>query len=413
MNTKINWNAPANSRELLMWGVLMLLVLVLGVKKGVIPLMGQVGELRGQLEAKQMELSVFNQFEKPGASKALAPGNSLRDRIKAKVQSSFGANVQPQDIVMSELMSTLTNPEYAQFARMEGFEFKGDKKDKKFNELSFEIKLVGSYEGLIRYLKVFHDLPYLVKIEEIQVAPKSAEEYDQVVMVAKSVLYISDTLIVPKAQNVAQPLELKGPRALSTAEGAPSKAPFLLGPRGAAEWTLDELKLKGTMVGAAHPSALINGEVFEIGNVVAGYKITSIGQEQVVMQQGEKVYVLKIPEASERGKAGANNEMDQAEAAPNEMAAPPAPPAPAAPVAAPPVQAQVNPPAAEGNEEALAAPPVVAQPNEAPAATVADQVPAQNPEGQAVPGENQGDGVALGGAPVDIEDMNPPSNPTN
>ncbi len=289
----------ASPREAAMWLLILLVLVFLGAKRIFAPMNEELHNTRAQLEAKKMELDAYKKILKSrvAAAKKLPTAMDLgRQMIAQRVKQAFEkANIIP-DVVVSELMTDLTLSEFAKSALLEKFNFVGEKKQMGYTEINLDLRLMGSYNGIAEYLNKIRELPYLLRVEAFDLKPHEEDGSKKVQLLAKSVLYVgnpkeknSGTFSAPRS-DTAMDLLLESTRAKL------GKAPFEVKNREIEAWSLHELKLTSTMAGSSHPSALINGRMFEIGNEIADFKIIEIKPREVVLQRGDVHYILKIYE---------------------------------------------------------------------------------------------------------------------
>lgn len=60
------------------------------------------------------------------------------------------------------------------------------------------------------------------------------------------------------------------------------------------ELVVEDLQLLGVVVSNSRAYALISGYVVKEGDIVAGYKVTSIDRDQVVLKRLDEVFVLSL-----------------------------------------------------------------------------------------------------------------------
>lgn len=297
---KIQLNAVASAREMIIWGIILLVVLIMGAKQFFTPLSKKVESAQSQLLAKQMELEAYKKFLKGGNTnnkKSLEGMDLNRQNMAQKVKDAFGRVNMSPDVVVSELLSALTNPAYSKAALLEKFNFLSEKKQAGYAEMNLDLKLGGTYNGIAQYLGFLRQLPYLIRIDSISIKNKEGENADsKVELSAKAVLYVGEQKAV---ENVIQAnsrsdmatdllAEITGEKSANT--------PFTAQSREMSNWSLHELKLTSTMAGGMRPTALINGKVFTLGDHIADFKIVEVRQREVVLERGDVRHILKIDE---------------------------------------------------------------------------------------------------------------------
>lgn len=303
---KFKWNRAATQREIVVWAVVLCLVIFLGAKRFFVPITQEIRNAKALAEAKKVELETYRKMSKKSVPQA-GGGNLGRQLIVQKVRDLFTKNNMAPDVIVSELLTELTKPEYVKAALLEKYNFTGEKKQNGYSEMGLDLKWVGTYDGIADYLNAIRDLPYLLKIETVDLKPQDPTNPFKVELIAKAVLYVGDPKVAQLMQteirrsDIAADLLFEG-----TGAEKPMRTPFAVKPREMSAWSLHELKLTSTMAGSQRPTALINGKIFELGQEVAEFKLVEIRPREVVLERGEIRFVLKIQEAL--GKGGEEGE---------------------------------------------------------------------------------------------------------
>ncbi len=297
---KIKLNAVASPLEMGAWAVVLLIVLFFGAKRFFTPLSEKVETTKSQVLAKQMELESFKKFLKGNSAnnrKSIEGMDLNRQTMAQKVKDAFSKINMAPDVVMSELLSAMTNATYAKSALLEKFTLSGEKKQSGYVEMGIDLKLNGTYNGIGEYLGYIKQLPYLLRIETVSISNKEKDpqkqQGSQVELTAHTILYVGE----PKAlENIVQ-----GPSKTDMATdlliemtGGKSNSPFSARPREMSNWSLNELKLTSTMAGGTRPTALINNKVFTLGDEIADFKIVEIRPNEVVLERGDVKHILSI-----------------------------------------------------------------------------------------------------------------------
>ncbi|GEM_PF-2747657 len=319
---KIQWNAVASPREMIIWGALLAFVLFLGAKQFFTPISKQVETTQSQVLAKQMELEAYKKFLKGNnaAGKKSLEGMDLnRQAMAQKVKDIFSRVNMSPDVVVSELLSALTNPAYAKAALLEKFNFLSEKKQMGYSEMNLDLKLTGTYNGIAQYLGFVRQLPYLVRIDSIGIKNKDGENIlSQVEISARAVLYVGEPKVIENLTQANSNSDMATELLLEITGAKAAYTPFSAQPREMTNWSLHELKLTSTMAGGVRPTALINGKVFTIGDEIADFKLVEVRQREVVLERGDVRHVLKIEEDETMGgeKSFITRSSESAPAAP-------------------------------------------------------------------------------------------------
>ncbi|MBF0491165.1 MAG: type 4a pilus biogenesis protein PilO [Deltaproteobacteria bacterium] len=292
---KINWKKLATPKEMGIWGAVMALVLILALKNYIFPLNANLHDTVSQLEAKRLEFAAYQKILKSKSS----PGKTGekvemgKQAVARKVKDIFERS-NTADVVSSELVAELTKAEYEKLAHLEDYNFGVKVQKAGFSQMDLDLKLTGSYDGIAEYLATIRSFPQIVKIESIEVKPLDQNNRSQVRLIAKGTLYVGDPKTPPIAQSTTSRSDTATDILIELNSSKNSKSPFAAKPREIGAWSVRDLMLTSTMAGSAHPSALINGKLFEVGDEVAEFKLAEVRPQEVVLQRGEVQVVLKI-----------------------------------------------------------------------------------------------------------------------
>ena len=72
------------------------------------------------------------------------------------------------------------------------------------------------------------------------------------------------------------------------------KDPFAAGASSAQDLVIEDLQLMDVTIGQTKSYALVSGFVVEKGDIIAGFKVHSIGRERVVLKRLDEIYVLNM-----------------------------------------------------------------------------------------------------------------------
>lgn len=306
MNPSFSWNRIASQKELIIWISLLSLVLWVGARKIYSPMTEKLNAAHAQIDAKQMEVDIHQKLKKNKVGFPSSPSESDSGRLalSQKVNQSFSRNNMAPDVVASELLTSLTSPKFSKAVLVEKFNFTGEKKQIGFSEMNLDLKLVGTYEGIANYLQAVRKLPYLLKVDSVSLKPYDAVDPLKVELSGKVILYVGDKNLMVQFNSFS-----RSDTAIDLLPGMNLKktySPFVAKSREESAWSLRELKLTSTMAGGPHPTALINGQMFELGGEIAEFKIAEVRSQQVVLQRGDVRYILKLSEKLSGDSEGSN-----------------------------------------------------------------------------------------------------------
>ncbi len=294
---KINWKKLASPKELGIWAAILALVLLLALKNYILPVNANLHDTVSQLEAKRLELAAYQKIMKSKPASSGKVGEKMevgKQAVARKVKEIFDRSNTTADVVSSELIAELTKAEFEKLAHLEKYSFGPKVQKAGFSQKDLDLKLIGSYDGIAEYLNTIRNFPQLLKIETIEVKPVDQNNRSQVRLTAKATLYVGDPKAAPVAQSTTSRSDTATDLLIELNSSKYSKSPFAAKPREIGAWSVRDLMLTSTMAGSAHPSALINGKLFEVGDEVAEFRLVEVRPHEVVLQRGEVQVVLKI-----------------------------------------------------------------------------------------------------------------------
>lgn len=297
MSRKIPWNRLVATRELMIWSSVLFLAFHFLGKKVLTPANAALKEVQGQAVAKRMELKALQDF-KGGALKgppASARG-AARNRLEilGKVQEAFGRAKTVPEVATSEFLMALTQPQFSKAATLAKFSYLGEKKQPGYTELNLDFKLVGSFDGISRFFRLMGKIPFLFRTQAVGLQPIGEKDPGTVQLVAKAVLYVPDPKAGPTQAAAGLDRAELGADLLRDRPPPRDLAPFQAPSRDRNHWSLQELQLTATMAGGRKPSALINGTLFALGDVVSDFKLAEIRPQEVILQRGDVTHALRI-----------------------------------------------------------------------------------------------------------------------
>ncbi len=155
-----------------------------------------------------------------------------------------------------------------------------------YRKLRIQVDAFASFEGLVRYIGFLEKMGPYQQVERVKVRIEG-KEYSRPHAVLLLVALIGETL---EGREAARS-EIFG--LLEELASRESKDPFLTGERPKETVEAVGLSLTGIFSEEGKPSAaLINGEVYRVGDVVDQRRITSIEAERVLLEQGNRRFIL-------------------------------------------------------------------------------------------------------------------------
>ncbi len=306
------WNTLASTREMVMWAVAMVLFLGMGVKTFLLPVMEELAVVQAQVQTKKIELATLKKFLKESvadAQKIVQKMDPAKQALTQKIRDSFEHSNMAPDVVVSELFTELTKPEYVKSALLSKFNFVGEKKQPGFTEMNLDLKLIGDYEGIADYLRRLKALPYLLKVDSIQLKPYDAQAPGKLELLAKSVLYVGEAGMTPSVAEAKS--DIATDLLLALSQTKTDHAPFVAQRREMAAWSVNELRLTATMAGSENSTAIINGKLFQLGDEIAEFRLVEIHPHEVLLKRGDVEYPLKISNDNPAPVADASKETKE------------------------------------------------------------------------------------------------------
>lgn len=158
-----------------------------------------------------------------------------------------------------------------------------EKKD--YSQLAIEMKFNAAYPDFVNYLNHLESMSQFLKAGDIMI-----EEIKDGFRGQLSVT-LNFTTLLGEAEFVKEEEELQKPVPPLTVERSPFLSKFRAD-RGAEK--KDELRLSGIIAGGREPTAIINDEVYRVGDYIGNKRVKQILPNMVVLTDGRQSVVLTL-----------------------------------------------------------------------------------------------------------------------
>lgn len=302
-------------RELILWSAVLTVFLLLGFSQWVIPSYQAKKKLNQKIQQTQAQLA---SQKKMVAQHQELKSKSMKPEMRAaqeKVQNFFKNNAQSSDELLSELMTQLTAVQSGKMALLKRFTVEEEIEKNGYRQIYFKMNLMGDYHDIAKFMKKLKTWSFLIGTKAVQMQPSGETATPRVEMVTENVLYVfaknaPTKKVIAKAQK--SPLHASQSNSLQRKTfpnkplvKAPKRqratSPFSSKSNQTTTWSIFDLKLTGVISGARHPTALINGQVFELGQQVGEYQIVEIKPNAVMLKNGEVTHQLKMETLQAKG----------------------------------------------------------------------------------------------------------------
>lgn len=159
-------------------------------------------------------------------------------------------------------------------------------KEEVYSRLYLEIQFTSSYSAAVRYVAAVESITPYLKVEQMTITePKAKAETvsggSPMKLVVSCLLgdSTSETELKPKGA----PPQYKDVRDLLGSKAKPALA-----------LRESEFHIEGITYNASNPTAIINGDVYRVGSEIAGYRVTAIAPDSVILSDGTDEHILNV-----------------------------------------------------------------------------------------------------------------------
>jgi len=256
----------ANPREILLWGAILVICTILLINNILLPSFDETKVTKNKIETETAQLEVYQNFKNLKKTKKSPAKEKRLKRIKGKVRNILESSKSSPDTDISQVVSQVTHNNFSKLVEIKAFKVKEEVEQKGYREVNFEIVMTGEYQNISQFFRALRDLRHLVLTKKIQIKPYALLETGKVEVTADLTLFVTK-----KAKRLSKdPLKVSPNDPLGTNTAKEFRSPFDSLPNDARSWSLYNLNLTSTISGGSKPTALINGQVFEIGDAIAG-----------------------------------------------------------------------------------------------------------------------------------------------
>jgi len=162
-----------------------------------------------------------------------------------------------------------------------------------YRRLLVQIDLFGTFQGLVSYVDFLEQMRPYQEVQSIKVKVEGKEVSRPHAIVHVGVLMGQS---VKEKENVRKEVFAM----LGEVAKKEMKDPFLTGEKPKEVVQAVGLELSGILSEGGKPvAAMINKEVYSVGQVIQGKRIVAIGQSQVMLEQGNRRFILVLGQQKE------------------------------------------------------------------------------------------------------------------
>lgn len=279
------------------WAVLFAVVVVgmTGYRWGVKPRIEAADDARSAYAQTENELARL-EAERPDVEARRAQVDALRSQVASAYQELETLeegllNRQDQDLLLEQLVAERKRYRLQINAVRPLKDEKDKEPDKAKEEAGFyqrllvQIDVYAGFDDLVRYLDLLETQRPYQRIQGVKVKIEGQE------MVRPRALLTLETFLADLPEKVAKRREEVFAVVEQIAQSE-AKDPFLAREKPKEETAATGLELTGIFGDGASAAAMINGEPYQIGDVIQGKRIVAILGDRVVLEQGARRYVL-------------------------------------------------------------------------------------------------------------------------
>ncbi|MCB1213979.1 MAG: type 4a pilus biogenesis protein PilO [Deltaproteobacteria bacterium] len=298
------------SREMVLGFAVLLLLIVVVVQYLILPSMEAQKTAQKKIAKNSTELKTQEKMLSAREGLKKESANPLMANLQKKVKEAFNQKASSTEELLSQIMGDLTGDNFGDLAVLRRFQVKEEVEKEAYKEVHFEINLLGSYERVSEFFKRLETTPYLIATRSMEMKPAAGHETSgEVELVSKNILFVSSDKDKADTKDKAEGGEKAPQKAPLNPPPQEVRSPFASRGYSAQTWNIYELSLDGVISGGHRSSALINGKVFEIGEEVAGYTLSQILPDKVLLQKGDRQHWIQLSGLDDED--GPNHEVQE------------------------------------------------------------------------------------------------------
>jgi Tfp pilus assembly protein PilO len=273
-----------NSRERI---IVLLLVAVLGFSAFTrfvsAPIAKQIASYQAQINKSASQLKELSGNQKPvqdleGRIEALRSENKELEAKAKEMEKSL-----PSRGNVSQLIAEFTR--LAQNVKLESVK-QTIAKEEGFARLFLEVKFNATYAEAIKYVSAVESISPFLRIDEMEISEPKGKAAE----LGGTPMRVVVSCLLGEGEEGEQVL-----KATTPAEGAPMTRDILASrAKPASELRDTEYRIEGITYDPKNSTAIINGDVYQVGSEIGDYKVKTILQDGVVLTDGVEDHLLKV-----------------------------------------------------------------------------------------------------------------------
>ena len=247
------------------------------------PILKKIGSYQAQIKKSESQLRELSGSQKPideleGRLNALKEENKDLE-VKAKVMEKS----LPSRGSVSQLIAEFTR--LALNVKLESVK-QTIVKEEGFARLFLEVKFNGTYAEAIKYVAAVESISGFLRIEEMEIS----EPKGKVAELGGTPMRVVVSCLLGEEEDGGQVLKAK-----NAATAAPLTRDILASrAKPTTELRDTEYRIEGITYDPRNPTAIINGDVYQVGSDIGDYKVKAILQDGVVLTDGSEDHLVKV-----------------------------------------------------------------------------------------------------------------------
>ena len=155
-----------------------------------------------------------------------------------------------------------------------------------YQQLLVQLDLYGAYDDLVSYVKALEAQRPYQRVQGVKVKIEGQE------WLRPHALLLVETLLADAPETVAQRRQAAFGAEGRTERGGETKDPFLAKEKPKEEVETVDMELTGIFGDGALLTAMINGQGYQVGDLIQGRRVVAILADRVVLEQGARRFVV-------------------------------------------------------------------------------------------------------------------------
>ena len=253
------------------------------------PVSKKVAGYKTQIRRSEAQLKDLEAKQPQDAELEMKIRDLTEDESKLSQEIEQLEKMVPSSFYTSQLIGELTR--LASEVKLESIKQK-IAKEQANSRIFLDVKFYASYLDAVRYVASIESISPFIRIDEMEIlepAGKTLELGGAPVRLLVSCLLSDSAAVSPLKAAVIPDLKMKRDILASSS-------------RPAEDLTDAKFTLEGITFDLKNPTAIINGDVFQVNSELGGYKIKKILADTVVLSDGIEDHLLSLKTVAEKTK---------------------------------------------------------------------------------------------------------------